>query len=224
MYDTSGKLLKEKWITGLNAPKGIRGHGQRLVVAAVDAIVVIGTEAGRIERTIPVEGAKFLNDVAVDGDGNYYVSDTFGGQNIHRLDPEGKLSVFARSPELRSPPTGCSSRTGQADRRRLGQGAERGRLDTRWRVSCLTLDLKTERTYIPHARAARESRRHRARRARAITSSATGINGKAVPRHRRRKAERRSSSMKQGTGGPRLPRREATPDPAADDGEQADRL
>lgn len=145
-YDTSGKLLKEKWITGLNAPKGIRGHGQRIVVSAVDAIVVIDTEAGRIERTIPVEGAKFLNDVAVDGDGNYYVSDTFGGQ-IHRLDPEGKLSVFARSPETQSP-NGLLVQDGALI---VGGWAKEQNADGSTKVAgqLMTFDLKTkERKFL----------------------------------------------------------------------------
>ena len=101
-YDASGKLLQEKWVTGLNAPKGIRGRGKMIFVSAVDTIVGINTETGKVDHTIPVEGAKFLNDVAIDEDGNYYVSDTFGGE-IHRLSPEGKLSVFAKSPATQSP-------------------------------------------------------------------------------------------------------------------------
>ncbi len=101
-YDAEGKLLKEKWITGISAPKGIRGHGKRLVVSVVDAILVIDTERGAMAKTIPVEGAKFLNDVAVDADGNFYISDT-GAGNIHRLDAEGKLTVIAKSPVTQSP-------------------------------------------------------------------------------------------------------------------------
>lgn len=101
-YDAEGKLLKEKWITGINAPKGIRGHGKRLVVSVVDAVLVIDTERGAMAKTIPVEGAKFLNDVAVDADGNFYISDT-GAGNIHRLDAEGKLTVIAKSPVTQSP-------------------------------------------------------------------------------------------------------------------------
>jgi len=146
LYDTAGKLLKEKWVTGLNAPKGIRGHGKRLVVSAVDAIVVIGTESGKIEKTIPVEGAKFLNDVAVDANGNYYISDT-GAGNIHRLDPQGTLTVFAKSPVTQSP-NGLLVDGGKLI---VGGWAKEQGADGSTKVAgqLFTLDLKTgEQTFI----------------------------------------------------------------------------
>ncbi|AMV19766.1 SMP-30/gluconolactonase/LRE family protein [Planctomyces sp. SH-PL14] len=101
-YDTSGKVLKEKWITGLNSPKGIRGVDGLMMVSAVDEIVVIDSEFDKINRTMPVEGAKFLNDVAMDSEGNFYISDTGTGV-IHRVDPSAKLSVFVQGPETQAP-------------------------------------------------------------------------------------------------------------------------
>lgn len=145
-YDASGKLLQEKWVTGLNAPKGIRGRGKMIFVSAVDTILGINTETGKIDHTIPVEGAKFLNDVAVDGDGNYYVSDTFGGE-IHKLTPDGKLSVFAKSPTTQSP-NGLLVKDGKLI---VGGWAKEQNADGSTKVAgqLFTLDLKTkEQSFI----------------------------------------------------------------------------
>ena len=38
-YDIKGKLIKDKWAIGLNAPKGIRSDGSRIWVTDIDRIV-----------------------------------------------------------------------------------------------------------------------------------------------------------------------------------------
>ncbi|MBC8868813.1 MAG: SMP-30/gluconolactonase/LRE family protein [Planctomycetes bacterium] len=98
---TDGNVIDGKWITGLNAPKGLRSHGGRLWVSDIDRIVGIDIEKGEITDTIDVEGAKFLNDVACDADGAVYVSDMTTSK-IYRA-KNGEVSVFAEGDEMEYP-------------------------------------------------------------------------------------------------------------------------
>jgi sugar lactone lactonase YvrE len=72
---TDGKVIENKWVTGLNAPKGLRSHGGTLWVADIDRLVAIDIASGKISKEVPVPGAEFLNDVACDEEGTVYVSD-----------------------------------------------------------------------------------------------------------------------------------------------------
>ena len=70
-----GKVVAAKWITGLNAPKGIRSSGGRLWVSDIDQLVGVDIAQGKIAERVAVPGAEFLNDVACDAQGAVYVSD-----------------------------------------------------------------------------------------------------------------------------------------------------
>jgi sugar lactone lactonase YvrE len=73
-YD--GKIMLTDWVSGLNAPKGMGIYKNNLYVADLSEVVVIDIKKGKITNRIPVEGATFLNDIAVDDHGIVYVSDT----------------------------------------------------------------------------------------------------------------------------------------------------
>lgn len=75
-----GKIEKLKWITGLDAPKGMGIRGASLFVTNIDELVEIDIEAGKIIKKTPVKGAKFLNDIAVDNMGVLYISDNRSGK------------------------------------------------------------------------------------------------------------------------------------------------
>jgi len=64
------------WITGLNAPKGMGIHGNRLYVADISNVAVIDIPNKRIEKTIAIDSASGLNDIAVTDNGVVYVSDS----------------------------------------------------------------------------------------------------------------------------------------------------
>lgn len=82
--DRNGKVLDASWITGLNAPKGMGLHGNKLYVADISEVVVIDIKSGKIDRKIAIEGAQNLNDVTVGKKGIVYVSDSKLG-NVHQI-------------------------------------------------------------------------------------------------------------------------------------------
>jgi hypothetical protein len=100
--DENGQLVKQKWVTGLNAPKGLGIHDGKLYVADIDQVVVIDIASAKIEKSIPAEGATFLNDIAVASNGDVYISDTFGGNSIYRIQ-KGKIELWLKDPKLDFP-------------------------------------------------------------------------------------------------------------------------
>jgi hypothetical protein len=96
---TDGKIQKQDWVTGLDAPKGMGIYKNNLYVADVTRIDVIDIASGKITSRIEVDGAKFLNDITVDKSGNVYVSDSQTGK-IHIL-KNGKVDVYFESAELK---------------------------------------------------------------------------------------------------------------------------
>lgn len=99
--DYSGRVLNAKWIDGLHAPKGLRAHRGTLWVADIDELIAIDVASGKIALRVKVEGAKFLNDVAVGVDGSIYVSDMLLSRIYVFMG--GKVSVFADGPDLEHP-------------------------------------------------------------------------------------------------------------------------
>ena len=96
-----GKMLKNKWVTGLNAPKGLRSHAGRLWVTDIDRLVGINIATGEIVETVTVPNAKFLNDLACDNNGTVYIADMIASK-IYQY-RNGDLSVFAEGEALESP-------------------------------------------------------------------------------------------------------------------------
>ncbi len=91
-----GKVITPEWVSGLNAPKGMAISGNYLYVTDIDRIVRIDIEKAAVANTYNVEGAKFLNDIAIDDRGLLYVSD-MNGDCIYLLD-KGKVSKWLDVP------------------------------------------------------------------------------------------------------------------------------
>ncbi len=89
-----GTIQSLKWVTGLNAPKGMAILGGKLYVADIDELVVISIKKAKIVDRIPVEGATFLNDVAVSPDGKVYFTDSDTG--IIWIYSGGKLQLWIK--------------------------------------------------------------------------------------------------------------------------------
>lgn len=98
--DASGKVLKDRWVDGLNSPHGIRVRGRTLYVSDVDQLVVIDMRNARLKARIDAPGARFLNDVAVGPAGEVYVSDTLESA-VYRC--TSKCEVFLKTEKLEDP-------------------------------------------------------------------------------------------------------------------------
>lgn len=96
-----GSIVELNWVEGLDAPKGLALHNDKLYVSDIDTLVEIDVAKGEITNRYPAEGAKFLNDVASDQEGNIYVSDMMT-DTVHRLS-DGALAVWLQSEALENP-------------------------------------------------------------------------------------------------------------------------
>lgn len=100
---TDGKIINLEWIKGLNAPKGAAIYKNKMVVTDIDRIAVIDLKKGKIKRFIDIPGSKFLNDVAVDSKGIFYISDSSGkNSKIYAFNGE-KTYVWLSGEEVQSP-------------------------------------------------------------------------------------------------------------------------
>jgi hypothetical protein len=93
-----GVVMAEKWVAGLNAPKGMAAVGGKLYTSDLTDLVEIDTATGAITNRYPAAGAVFLNDVTAAPDGRIFVSDTFGN-SVWVLE-NGAMSMFAQDPAL----------------------------------------------------------------------------------------------------------------------------
>jgi hypothetical protein len=96
-----GAILKKDWVTGLDAPKGLAIHGDKLYTADIDTLVEIDIPSATITNRYQVADAVFLNDVAANESGEIFVSDMMKDR-IHSL-KDGKFSIWLETPELLSP-------------------------------------------------------------------------------------------------------------------------
>jgi hypothetical protein len=96
-----GEIINEKWLSGLDAPKGMGIFNEKLYVTDIDNLIEINISTAKIEKRFPVEGAKFLNDITIDPKGDVYFSD-MSTNLIHKL-TNGNVEVFLDDPEIFNP-------------------------------------------------------------------------------------------------------------------------
>lgn len=96
ILNLDGSVKTLKWAVGLNAPKGMGIHSDKLYVTDIDRIVSINLSDGSIAETFEPDTASFLNDITV-ADDKIYISDTNLGK-IHMI-ANGELSTIKEGAE-----------------------------------------------------------------------------------------------------------------------------
>ncbi len=75
-----GEIIDLKWITEIDAPKGMGIFADKLYVTDIDELVEISIPEGKIIQKFLAKDAEFLNDIDIDKNGNVYVSDMATGK------------------------------------------------------------------------------------------------------------------------------------------------
>ena len=98
-----GKVIAAEWVTGLDCPKGLAlsADGKWLYAADAGGIVVIDIKAAKIKNKIAIPEGIQLNDLASDGKGTLYVSDS-KAKKVYAV-KDGKASVYLDETVLRGP-------------------------------------------------------------------------------------------------------------------------
>jgi hypothetical protein len=135
-----GKVIAIQWVTGFNAPKGLRSYKGTLWTADLDEVISIDIASGKVASRVKIDGAKFLNDVACGSDGTVYVSDTVGSR-IYAV-KNGKASVFAEGDDIEYP----NGLLVEGDKLVVaGWGKPEADFTTKVPGRLFTLDLKTKK-------------------------------------------------------------------------------
>lgn len=94
ILNTDGTVKTLKWVAGnLHAPKGMALLNGKLYVTDIDEIKIIDVASAAIEKSIPVDSAIFLNDLATDGQ-QLYFSDSRAGR-IYSMKTDGSYTVIS---------------------------------------------------------------------------------------------------------------------------------
>jgi sugar lactone lactonase YvrE len=101
LLSMDGKMITAEWATGMDAPKGMAIFGDHLYAADINKIREIDLTSGKVTKTIPVDGAVFLNDVTASPSGDVYVTDMMGNA-IYRLH-NGALELWLKDDALNTP-------------------------------------------------------------------------------------------------------------------------
>ncbi|CAM2836163.1 ATP-binding protein [Helicobacter burdigaliensis] len=87
--DTNGEIKIKKFISNLNAPKGMNSIGNTLYVVDIDVLNGFDKTSGKEVFSLDIKGAVFLNAIEVLDDNTLLVSDT-GTGIIHKVDLKNK--------------------------------------------------------------------------------------------------------------------------------------
>ena len=92
--DKSGKIVEMKFLSNLNAPKGMNAINGVLYVVDIDTLKGFDLVSKKEVLNLPIKGAVFLNDIVVLDNENLLVSDT-GTGIIHKVNVKaGKYETF----------------------------------------------------------------------------------------------------------------------------------
>jgi hypothetical protein len=95
-----GKVIQLKFTENLNSTKGMGVLGDKLYVTEMTQVAEISLANGKILNRYPIEGAKFLNDIATDAKkGIVYITDS-GDSKVWALS-NGKISLVLSGAPLK---------------------------------------------------------------------------------------------------------------------------
>ncbi|WP_437193211.1 SMP-30/gluconolactonase/LRE family protein [Planctomicrobium sp. SH527] len=109
LLNPDGSVHTTKWIGAtrngltLNHPLGSAIQNGILYAADIDVVRTFDLKTGQPGKEYPVEGATFLNGIAVAKDGTIFVSNTRPESRVYKITPEGKSSVFVDGQPLVNP-------------------------------------------------------------------------------------------------------------------------
>ena len=136
-----GRSRPQTGLPALNAPKGLRSFAGTLWVADLDEVIGIDIASAKENARVKIEGAKFLNDVAVGAEGTVYVSDMLANR-IYGI-KDGKAAVFAEGEQLEHP----NGLFAEGERLVVGGWGSEPAADftTKVKGNLYSLDLKTKK-------------------------------------------------------------------------------
>ncbi|MBU1013930.1 MAG: DUF1080 domain-containing protein [Bacteroidetes bacterium] len=88
-----GKIIEKEWVKGLRRPTALLLTGDSLLVVERRGIAVVDIKSASIRRRIPVEGARFLNDIAISDNGKTIFIGDSEASRIYKLE-KSKVSVW----------------------------------------------------------------------------------------------------------------------------------
>lgn len=98
---TDGSIKEKKWVTGLDAPKGMGVHNGNLYVTNIDELVRIDIQAGTVEQRFPLVNAQFANDIDINAEGVVFVSD-MKANRVYKLQDD-VASIWLDDKQLNNP-------------------------------------------------------------------------------------------------------------------------
>ena len=98
-----GEILNLRWIEGLEDPKGLWFHNDKLYVSDNTRLVEMDTEKAEITRKIEVANSGMLNDIVGNDNGNLYISDTRANVIFQLKDGAEEVTELLRDDKLDSP-------------------------------------------------------------------------------------------------------------------------
>ena len=91
-----GKIVNAAWVSGLNAPKGMGIANGKLYVTDIDELVEIDIATASVANKYKVDGAVFLNDLAIQNNKVYFTDSRTG--IVHLFDGNA-VSTFSSGNE-----------------------------------------------------------------------------------------------------------------------------
>lgn len=104
-----GSVHTTKWIGAtrngltLNHPLGSAVRDGVLYTADIDVVRTFDLATGKPGKSYPVEGAEFLNGIAVTKEGTIFVSNTRTASRVYKITADGTVSIFVEGEPLNSP-------------------------------------------------------------------------------------------------------------------------